>query len=404
MVNDTAMRRVPRKILFLSEAFSAETVRRRGIPMANVAAWNRTATLVRLLEQRHFKVSVLSSGVTWRSRTGFAVHRGTTEAIESSTLLTTAAIGPRYVARALGVVLLIGSAFAHLWRERPTATIAYNYSFVYLLIGIWSLMLGIRFIVDIEDIMVPAPDRGPMSIENLKRRVLMRAMHWTLRTASAFIVPARSFARKLGLDRRFAVIEYSMAEPVDDSRFEDERVNVLFCGPYAQAHGFALLLDALKRLHERGTLRHFRFHLTGPAPDAETLAHALGTGHDDSVVRHGFLSAGDYLALLSTVDVGLSLQLRTGHLGETNVPSKSFEFLAAGVLLVCTEVGDQGAWTDRAVVLRSEDPASLVTVLESIAADRSGHERLRRTGVRAAARDWNAATKAEQLDHLITNA
>jgi len=401
MVNDAVVRRTSGKVLFLSEVFSTDTQRRRGIPTPNVAAWNRTSMIAGLLEMRGYRVSVLSSGVTFRSRTGFALHGESTEAIGTSSLRTLHAVGPRYVSRAIGVVLLAGAAFVHLLRERPDATIAYNYSFLYVLIGVWSLILGIRFVVDIEDITELVPDRSPVGLENLKRRTQILAMHWTLKIASAVIVPARSFAARLGLTDRFAVIDYSMTKVAERPRFTDERVNVLFCGPYAQAHGYTLLLGTLERLRDRGALDRFRIHFTGNVPDPTVLARATGDRFDACVVLHGFLSAIEYRSLLSEIDVGLSLQLSSGPFGRTNTPSKSFEFLAAGLLLVCTEVGDQGGWRDRALVLDTEAPDTLATLLESIAEDRPGHEAFRSVGHRAAAREWHAPDKATQLETLL---
>ena len=404
MVTDTTAPRTDRRVLVLSEVFDADTVRRRGIPTPNAAAWNRTFMLARLLEMRGYRVTVLSSGVTFRSDTGFAIHAGSTRAVGRSQLRTLVAVGPRYVARTVAIGLLAGAAVAHLWRERPEATIAYNYSFLYLLIGLCSLILGVRFVVDIEDITELAPERSPIGPENLKRRMLIRAMRWTLRIASAVIVPARSFASKLGPTRRFAVIDYSMTDRTDDRRFGADRVNVLFCGPYSDAHGFGLLVGALRHLRSRGLLHQFRFHLTGAVPDPQAVALAAGDAFGEAVVLHGFLPPGDYRALLAQTDVGLSLQLRSGPFGATNTPSKSFEFLAAGLLLVCTEVGDQADWHDRALLLRHEDAGSLARLLESIAADRARHETLRAAGTRAAARDWNALDKAIELEAVIAPA
>ena len=75
-----------------------------------------------------------------------------------------------------------------------------------------------------------------------------------------------------------------------------------------------------------------------------------------------------YHELLNEADIGLALQMPSGIFSQTRTPSKAYEFLASGKLVIAMRVGDlDELYPHSAVCLENEKPAELAALIRDIA-------------------------------------
>jgi glycosyltransferase involved in cell wall biosynthesis len=117
-------------------------------------------------------------------------------------------------------------------------------------------------------------------------------------------------------------------------------MRVIFSGKLEDQHGIAALLGAIQLLDEHKIVERFRFDVCGRGPRSRDLEAYAANARPELVRFHGFTSDADYRELLDQADVGLALQDPEGFYGTTKTPSKAFEFICHGKILVASDVGD----------------------------------------------------------------
>jgi glycosyltransferase involved in cell wall biosynthesis len=155
-------------------------------------------------------------------------------------------------------------------------------------------------------------------------------------------------------------------------------IRVLFAGPYQTEHGLDLLIAAIKLLRsEKQYAEHFVFDCCGTTNYPNELG-SLSTAKEDPVIRlHGLLSDDEYRSLLAETDVALVLQKGQGRHANLKSPSKAYEFLAAGKLVIATDVGDFASHDGgHLVMLQHESAEELVRILVDISENPKKYEKI----------------------------
>jgi glycosyltransferase involved in cell wall biosynthesis len=262
--------------------------------------------------------------------------------------------------------------------HRPSAMLVYNATIASSLAVMLASLFRIPVIYEVEDVPTWAVATGAETTEKPR---LFQNLSWLLAAkvqrplCSRVLVPSRRFLGPLKLetvDKDLAVVisgcmdvEASAAR-IENYLSEPRSLKVLFAGKLEAEHGYDLLLGAIDELRrEDESLSGFEFHICG-LPKKEDKQ--FEPPQFRNVFYHGFVTDSQYRELLADCDIGLALQKSAGLFQQTRTPSKAYEFLASGKLLIATNVGDLcDLFPHSAICLDSETPAQLAAILRNIA-------------------------------------
>jgi glycosyltransferase involved in cell wall biosynthesis len=136
--------------------------------------------------------------------------------------------------------------------------------------------------------------------------------------------------------------------------------------------GIQYLLRALELMvqHDTALTQIFEVHICGSGTQEQWTLDYLKRLHDVNIQYHGFLSDREYLSVLSQADVCLALQDPTGRYGDDKTPSKVYEYLGYGKMVIAADVGDLSVLPAEVITLcRPLNEQSLYHELIAIAKD-----------------------------------
>lgn len=264
------------------------------------------------------------------------------------------------------------------WAMRERADIYHLHNPSMLLVGFLLKAFGKCVVYDThEDFSrrlqlrnwIPRSLRGPAGF------VVSRAERMLGRVADATLVTQKQQVQEFGgrarLLRNAPLIDPAVRERVEAlcPATPEQRTDfrLLYVGSLTRARGGMNLLDALRRLNDRGVVT--RLWLIGPDDD----------GVVDDLRRHAAWKYVDYLGLkqqeeafayMSCADVGLAVLPNVGDHADA-LPSKLFEYMAWGLPFVASDfpvwrsfVGETaGHW------VQPEDPEQLADTLAAMLKD-----------------------------------
>ncbi len=367
------------RVLYIGPCNPESTVETRGLPSRNAAAFNRMLRLARGMGASYrWNIQVVSAGVNLNIKRGKRVFARTEHHKLNDVAITVLpAILLPIVGFLMEPLIVAGWMLAALFSERPIAVVAYNATIPHLLVGLLAKITLVPFVYDIEDVPTFASLRA--SKKHGLTRVIQEAS-WLFsssimkKLADAFIVPSVRFISELNLTGRekgkcllvTGCVSVTPDQPTIASLLRDKRpLRVLFAGKLESEHGFDLLLDAIQRLDsDQAVAGRITFDLCGALGKEFTTDDIPRRSH---VRYHGYVSDTEYATLLQTADVALALQKSSGLHAHSKTPSKAYEFLAAGKVLIGTSVGDLAElYPDNAIRLHPETGQNLAAVLKAI--------------------------------------
>jgi glycosyltransferase involved in cell wall biosynthesis len=119
-----------------------------------------------------------------------------------------------------------------------------------------------------------------------------------------------------------------------------------------------VVLDALNYTKEK-----FELCITGRG-ELEPLVSAC---RDSRVHYLGYLKYEEYQKALSETDVCVNAQLAKGEFGNASFPSKIYEYLSYGKLVISSDVADVGeALGQIAFLYRDDDPKALAECMDQV--------------------------------------
>jgi glycosyltransferase involved in cell wall biosynthesis len=189
-----------------------------------------------------------------------------------------------------------------------------------------------------------------------------------------------------GVDTRAVVPAGGPVTPAAGSPF-----TVGFVGTLKPWHGVQTLLDAFGRLVANDP--SYRLLVVGDGPLAGALHARLGSsGLDRWVQMTGAVAPTEVPALLRRMDVAVAPY--PAMEGFYFSPLKVYEYLAAGLPLVASRVGDLPTVLDHGrlgVLVEPDDPAGLASAVAQLRADPTRRRLLGRAGRRRAVErhDWS---------------
>jgi len=371
------------RILYLSYFYPIEVAKSRGLP-DKIAGNNRVKRIAGALVTAQHIVQVVSPGICARCGFSSKLFHGTYRTLDSGINVTVApAVVIPFVGALLEPLLFPIWMLLFLRKSRFDKAIIYNYSFSFALLSVLLRCLGIPFVAEVEDIALPKISDWKIGSETrpVQQLVLWPCMKTIVGLSSGLIVPSKRFqlylpARKPCFVLRGCVAdsEWGKDHPIRLQTF----IRVLFAGPYQTEHGLDLLIAAIKLLRsEKQYAEQFAFDCCG-TKDYPSELRSLSTAREDPVIRlHGLLSDDEYRSLLAETAVALVLQKGQGRHANLKSPSKAYEFLAAGKLVIVTDVGDFASHDgENLIMLHHESAEELVRILVEITENPKKYEKI----------------------------
>lgn len=278
----------------------------------------------------------------------------------------------------------------------------YNGEPDYLLLALCLRIRRRPAMLDIEDAL-RTDDRTPLGRLNNAAAPLLRQL-----CDSRAIVASQALGEQLGLEHFlpvYGVSSFFTAKGPPRDAFADMETRILFGGSILPDTGSDLFIAALRDLACRPIATPLHFYVTGRFKPG--LFDALASDLADvpnirfSVIQD--LATDAYAALVRTMDVGLCLKLPSSEMGRTTFPSKVVEITALGMLLVSTRVSDVDLIFDTgsAVLLESEAPEELASVLAAIARERTRFVGIAQRGRQRAIERFSDASVGERVVRFV---
>ncbi|HXE14777.1 MAG TPA: glycosyltransferase [Bryobacteraceae bacterium] len=367
-----------REVLYLGPFNPEEIVRRRKLPARNPAAYNRMIRLAKALTRGGAEAHIVSTGVSLRIGLFKQIlHRQQNLVVDGIRVSVLPALGVPVVGFLAEPLFLLAWLFARFAFHRSSAMLVYNATVTSALAVMLASLFRIPVIYEVEDVPTWAVTTGARSAEKPR---LFQNLSWLIAArvqrpfCSRVLVPSRRFLDALNLkeaDGRLAVVvsgcmDVEASAARIESYVSDRRpLKVLFAGKLEAEHGYDLLLGAIDELRrEDELLSRFEFHVCGlPRKEDKQFEQPKFP----NVFFHGFVTDSRYKNLLGDCDIGLALQKSAGLFQQTRTPSKAYEFLASGKLLIATNVGDLGdLFPHSAICLDLETSSQLAELLRHI--------------------------------------
>ena len=363
-------------------------------------------------------VSIVSTGVSLKM--GFSpnlIYKLNRTEADGMNCLILPAVGLPIVGYVVEPVILSAWMFLRCLRRKPSALMVYNGTLATAVAVIIARLFSVRVIYDVEDV----PDfTTAVKATGPERPRLLQHLTWTIASriqrplSYAIVAPSRRFLTVLGLTQagckpHSRVISGCMDVTAQQPRYADSMeqgrpLRVLFSGKLESEHGFDILLEAIRRiLSEEKVAGRLQFHICGSFNGNAPRGSAFSIPQHSSVVFHGFVSDLEYRDLLLQADVGLALQRSSGIYRDLRTPSKAYEFLASGKLVVATRVGDLAElFPDHAVCLDPETGDSLAGLFRILALQPERFLGTAERGLTLARDQYSLESAGRTLRQLVT--
>jgi hypothetical protein len=177
---------------------------------------------------------------------------------------------------------------------------------------------------------------------------------------------------------------------------------VLYAGTHGISQGLTVIAEAAALLATRPAGAAVRFAFVGDGADKQRLRSRVAElGLRNTVLLPG-VPNGQMPALLAAADICL-VPLRNVPLFSTFIPSKMFEYLAAGKAVIGSVTGEAAQILAEAgaAVVPPEDSDSLAAAIASLGVDSELRELMGKTGRAFVEESYDAATLARQYREIL---
>ncbi len=362
------------RVLYMGNYVDEEIVEARGLPSRNVAGSNRMRRLATALSAAKQRLIVVSAATAMRIRwTGRLFHGQAVRRAGNVPVAYCATVGLPLVGTLLEPLFLITTTCSLMRARSVSAVIIYNFSPSLVLIALLARhWWRVPIVHNIEDVSVARMSDWQSSTEvrPVQQIVFAFCMRIIARLSSKFVIPTRQFEWVIPPGRPCQVVSGCISVETQDlaERSPDETgiMRVLYAGKVEFEHGIDVFCAAIRLLNESpGLAEKIQFEISGTGSKSDWLQDQLSEMNAANVTRHGFVSDAEYAEILQRADACVALQDPHGRYGTNKTPSKVYEFLGQGKVVIATRVGDLDRLPDDVIVIC--DPASPETLRDAIA-------------------------------------
>jgi len=177
---------------------------------------------------------------------------------------------------------------------------------------------------------------------------------------------------------------------------------VLYAGTHGISQGLPAIAEAAALLERQPEGAAIRFAFVGDGADKQRLARRVAELGLTNVVLAPGVPNAEMAGLLAAADICL-VPLRDVPLFATFIPSKMFEYLAAGKPVIGSVAGEAAQILGEAgaVVVGPEDSGALAAAIGALAADRGRREAMGRAGRAFAERFYDRTALAREYRKIL---
>ena len=233
--------------------------------------------------------------------------------------------------------------------------------------GLFTLLaarlIGAKAVVSVNDVNVPG--------EAVPATLFHRFDFWLQKKLiphfDGLVVVNTRIVEDMAPDVPFVHVAGGVSEEILRRSFDhrgepDAPFTIVSTGSLSEHNGFEDLLQAFSLL--RGN--SYRLRIAGKGELESRIRQSAET--DPRIEYCGYLGFIDVLALYDTADVLINMRLTQRVKTHYYFPSKMFEYLASGVPVITTCVGQiEEEYAERAFFLKDESPEGLARLIEQVA-------------------------------------
>lgn len=351
-------------ILYIGQYLNEEIVKQRELPTFNVAGSNRMYRLANALRIANQRLLLVSPAASLRMRwSGELRHRFSIQKAGRVPVFFCPTLGLPIINALLEPITLLWSIIILSKRVDIRAAILYNFSPSIVIVGLFlKYILGIRVFSNIEDIYKPSLNdwnrvSEVMPVRQIIYSICMKIVSFL---ADGFIIPTKRFLSYLPSEKPSLIVSGCMPfeNVTGDFKKIEFPINILFAGKIGFDHGIQFFIDALDLLQSdlACTIKSsLTINICGAGLKADWLRKRISDFKDLPITYFGFVNAEHYKKLLNTADICVALQDPQGRHGNYKTPSKVYEYLGYGKLVVATPVGDLTDLPSQAIEICSSD-------------------------------------------------
>ncbi len=357
-------------IVYLGSYLDAQIIAERQLPGNNPAGSNRQRRIAEAIHTAGKRVLIISQAIAikipWR---GWKWHPAEIRRAGKVPVIFTPALGIPILGYFLEGVFIIRTLIQLAKIRQFKIVILYDFPPSYILASIYLRLKKIKIIHNVEDISAPSISDWHVGSENnpLKQIVAWVSMLAISSFSNAILIPTRRFLQFLPSKKPYLVV--TGCAGLQDLKFGNCRkippVNLLLSGALDDEHGISITLEAITILYNHFSMSNtFHLNICGGGRKQNIIQDYILKHPAFPITFHGFVSSYEYRVLLSDSDICLALQHPQGRHSELLTPSKAYELIAAGKVVISTDVGDLKDLPPHVVtILRNWDSHDLASIL-----------------------------------------
>jgi glycosyltransferase involved in cell wall biosynthesis len=243
-----------------------------------------------------------------------------------------------------------------------------------VLLGLVGKILGIVIVEDLEDIVNKTDiNFSKFSfIDYLRQKTGFFLLKISLRISDFIIIPNINFKKHINYNKTTINIsgcfDFDNLKVSSQSIHKDQTLRILISGLLNNEQGFDLFLKSLELLNKSVTrFSQYKFLITGYGCDEFEVLSKIKKYENLDIEFYGYVDSNKYIQLLKSSDVCVALQNPNGIFGQLKTPSKAFEYMSYGKMLIVSDVGDFSSLPDKTILLLNiYTPQALCTIFENL--------------------------------------
>ncbi|EKV00166.1 glycosyltransferase [Leptolyngbya sp. PCC 7375] len=336
-------------VLYIGSYLNSKIVEQRGLPTFNVAGSNRMHRLANALRTANQNVMIVSPAASLRMKwTGKLFHIASIAKTGHVPVFFCPAFGLPVINSLLETITLLWSIILISRRVNVKTAIVYNFNPALVVISLFlKYILGIRIFNNIEDVSRPKLDdwRKTTEVRPLQQIIFSTCMDIIANLSEGLVIPTKRFLPDLPTNKPALVISGCMPLNKISNDFQKVKypINILFSGKIEFEHGIHFFIDSLEQLQsdlECNINDNLVINICGAGTKTDWLTEKIDSLKDLPINYFGFVSTEQYQDLLQSADICVALQNPQGRYSNYKTPSKVYEYLGHGKLVVATPVGD----------------------------------------------------------------
>lgn len=357
-------RKSSRHILYLGDFLDEQIVRERGLSSVNPAGSNRMARIAKSMKAVKENCLIVSPAIAMRiKQPSHVLQPGKCRRHQGIPVYYAPAFCMPYIGHFVSIITLFFSFIMLAKKRNIEQVIIYNFNpIIFFALFAFACFSRIEVIHEIEDISIPKFDdwREKSETSAIQQNILYFFMKCTMSLSRKFIVPTKKFLIFIPSDRKTITvtgcIEEVSAKPLEaTSAFNPDEYRILLAGKISFENGIGQFVSALlsieRDIQNNLLKKRITVDICGGGKELAWLDSQLSNFNNLQVVRHGFIPRLQYEKILRRSDICLALQDPSGRHGNFKTPSKVYEFLGWGKMVIATKVGDLSELPNEVIML-----------------------------------------------------